>query len=191
MDHGGDGFYRGPGGGGGGGMDAYALPTAPNRDRREEEEHGGAERVSWAGRSASTVGTEASEVEEEIEIEDRYDCEEARGTIGEAIEAIDTGTERIDTGTEKETGTIEEIIIEDEETTIATLTRMERTKTRAGTESRGYRDWSKRTALRKERKGEAALETVMAQIADTTIEAIANLVGRVARTLAIGLNERA
>ena len=41
MDHGGDGFYRGPGGGGGGGMDAYALPTAPNRDRREEEEHGG------------------------------------------------------------------------------------------------------------------------------------------------------
>ena len=40
--------------------------------------------MSWAGRSASTVGTEALEVEEEIEMKTDTIREEARGTIGEA-----------------------------------------------------------------------------------------------------------
>ena len=169
--------------------------TRCRRHRIETDERrrntGGAERVSWAGRSASTVGTEASEVEEEIEMKTDTIREEARGTIGEAIEAIDTGTERIDTGTEKETGTIEEIIIEDEETTIATLTRMGENEDASRNRVARIPEIGRRERrCRKERKGEAALETVMAQIADTTIEAIANLVGRVARTLAIGLNER-
>jgi len=123
-------------------------------------------------------------------IEGTEEIEVTAGT--EAIEAIDTGTERIDTGTEKETGTIEEIIIEDEETTIATLTRMGENEDASRNRAARIPEIGRRERrCRKERKGEAALETVMAQIADTTIEAIANLVGRVARTLAIGLNERA
>ena len=163
--------------------------TRCRRHRIETDERrrntGGAERVSWAGRSASTVGTEASEVEEEIEMKTDTIHEEARGTIGEAIEAIDTGTE-------KETGTIEEIIIEDEETTIATLTRMGENEDASRNRVARIPEIGRRERrCRKERKGEAALETVMAQIADTTIEAIVNLVARVARTLAIGLNERA
>ena len=192
MDHGGDGFYRGPGGGGGGGMDAYALPTAPNRDRREEEEHGGRRAGELGGAFREYGGDRGIGGGGRDRDEDRYDSRrgeryDRRGDRGDRYgdrenRYGDREGDRYDRR-DNYRGRRDDDRDFDED---GRERRREPEPSRADTG-----DWSKRTALPERRKGEAALETVMAQIADTTIEAIANLVGRVARTLAIGLNERA
>ena len=150
---------------------------------------------------AVAVGTAAGEIETRTQAREAIGtieeaAREAIGTIGEAAIGTGTGgTGKIGTGTE-EIGTIGigemSPLAAEGETTIAISTKTGESEGASRNRVARIPEIGRRERrCRKERKGEAALETVMAQIADTTIEAIANLVGRVARTLAIGLNERA